>query len=91
MFYVYDKEPRTYFQEVSGVRIKRKVYSVQYKNGYPFFTLFENGRWVTRSAKHYIPIDEEYKEITVCKLTEKECHESSFSWCISSCENKQLK
>lgn len=57
MFYVYVKEPETYFQEVSNIRTRKKVYSVQYKHGYPFFTFYENGRWVTRSAKYYIPVD----------------------------------
>lgn len=57
MFYVYSKEPENYFEEVSDARVKKKVYSVQYKNGYPFFTLYENGRWITRSAKYYVPVE----------------------------------
>jgi hypothetical protein len=56
MFYVYEKEPNSYFEEISNIRTKKLVYSVQYKRGYPFFTLFENGQWITRSAKHYLPV-----------------------------------
>lgn len=33
------------------------VYNIQYKRGYPFFMLYENGQWITRSAKYYVPID----------------------------------
>jgi len=58
MFYVYSKDPETHFQEVSNTRIKKKVYSVQYKHGYPFFTFYEDGRWVTRSAKYYRPVED---------------------------------
>lgn len=50
MFYVYDKR--------LDDKIKKKVYAVQYKHGYPFFTLYENGRWITRSAKYYVPVEE---------------------------------
>lgn len=57
MFYVYNKEPETHFEEVTSNRIKKKVYSVQYKHGYPFFTFFEDGKWVTRSAKYYMPVE----------------------------------
>jgi hypothetical protein len=56
MFYVYEKKPDTYFEEVNNVRFKKLVYSVQYKHGYPFFTFYENGQWITRSAKHYEPV-----------------------------------
>lgn len=56
MFYVISKEPECICDEVSGNRMKKLVYSVQYKRGYPFFTFYENGQWITRSAKHYIPI-----------------------------------
>lgn len=37
------------------------VYGTKYKNGYPYFTLYKNGRWVTESAKYYVPV-EDYKE-----------------------------
>lgn len=57
MFYVRNKKPETYMEEVCGSRRKQKVYSVQYKNGYPFFTLCENGKWITRSAKYYEPVE----------------------------------
>lgn len=56
MFYVLSKKPESIFDEESDTRRIKTVYSIQYKNGYPFFTFYENGRWITRSAKHYIPI-----------------------------------
>jgi len=58
MFYVKSKNPESIFDEVSGARMKKRVYSVQYKNGYPFFTFYENGQWITRSAKYYVPVNE---------------------------------
>jgi hypothetical protein len=58
MFYVKSKEPESSCDEVSGTRIKKKVYAIQYKHGYPFFTFYENGLWITRSAKHYIPVSD---------------------------------
>jgi hypothetical protein len=57
MFYVYAKEPQSIFDEMSDVRMKKKVYAVQYKHGYPFFTFYENDKWVTRSAKYYVPAE----------------------------------
>ena len=57
MFYVYSKESETYCDEASNTRRKKKVFSVQYKNGYPFFTFYEDGKWVTRSAKYYEPVE----------------------------------
>jgi hypothetical protein len=57
MFYVKSKNPESIFDEESGMRIKKKVYSVQYKHGYPFFTFYEDGQWVTRSAKYYVPVE----------------------------------
>jgi hypothetical protein len=57
MFYVTSKKPESIFDEKSGMRNKKKVYSVQYKSGYPFFTFYENGQWITRSAKHYEPVE----------------------------------
>ena len=57
MFYVYVKKPETHFQEVTNTRTKKKVYAVQYKHGYPFFTFYEDGKWITRSAKSYIPVE----------------------------------
>lgn len=47
MFYVFEKD--------RDIKILKKVYSVQYKHGYPFFTFYEDGKWVTRSAKYYVP------------------------------------
>lgn len=57
MFYVKSKEPESIFDEESGMRMKKKVYAVQYKRGYPFFLLYENGQWITKSAKHYVPVN----------------------------------
>ena len=57
MFYVKSKNPETYFDKISGNRFKKKVYAVQYKHGYPFFTFYEDGKWITRSAKGYVPAD----------------------------------
>ena len=55
MFYVCNKEDKTKYDNMEdGIKIKR-VYAVQYKNGYPFFTFYENGQWITRSAKFFIP------------------------------------
>lgn len=34
---------------------QKSVYAVSYKKGYPFFTFYDNGQWITRSAKHYKP------------------------------------
>lgn len=59
MFYVYNKKPESRMEELTGSRIKKKVYAVQYKHGYPFFTFYEDGRWVTRSAKYYVPVEGE--------------------------------
>jgi len=55
MFYVYEKEPRNYCEEISNERTKILVYSVQYKKGYPYFTIYDKGQWITRSAKHFVP------------------------------------
>lgn len=52
MFKVYEKN------SVRGIPIIKLVYDIQYKNGYPFFTIYENGNWITRSAKYYIPCEE---------------------------------
>ncbi|MFC0903753.1 hypothetical protein ACFHWD_03495 [Clostridium sp. MT-14] len=49
MFYVYDKR--------DTIKENMKVYSVQYKHGYPFFTLYKNDQWITESAKYYVPIE----------------------------------
>jgi hypothetical protein len=57
MFYVYSKEPETSIDEAYHTRRKKKVYSVQYKHGYPFFTFYEDGKWITRSAKYYEPVE----------------------------------
>ena len=57
MFYVYSKKPESICDEVHNIRRKKKVYSVQYKHGYPFFTFYEDGIWVTRSAKYYEPAE----------------------------------
>lgn len=32
------------------------VYDVQYKNGYPYFLLYEDGQWITTSAKYFRPM-----------------------------------
>jgi len=56
MFYVKNKKPESCCDEVLGTRTKKIVYSVQYKHGYPFFTFYENGQWITRSAKYYEPV-----------------------------------
>jgi hypothetical protein len=48
MFEVYEKKSNT----------KKTVYGVHYKKGYPFFTFYENGQWISRSAKHYMPVEE---------------------------------
>jgi len=53
MFEVYDKRLKQQYN--MEVRKKIIVYSVQYKNGYPYFTFYEDGQWITRSAKYYIP------------------------------------
>ena len=58
MFYVRDKELKSYIDGISDSRFKKKVYAVQYKHGYPFFTFYEDGKWVTRSAKYYVPVEE---------------------------------
>jgi len=59
MFYVYNKNPSSFYEENKNIRVeKKKVYAVSYKNGYPFFTFYEDGKWITRSAKHYIPVEE---------------------------------
>jgi hypothetical protein len=56
MFYVVNKKPNSIFEQVTGDRLPpQKVYAVQYKKGYPFFLLYENGQWITKSAKYYIP------------------------------------
>lgn len=57
MFYVYSKKLESYCDGISGTRMKKKVYAVQYKHGYPFFTFYEDDRWVTRSAKYYEPVE----------------------------------
>lgn len=32
------------------------VYDISYdKSGYPLFLVYENGKWLRRSAKHYMP------------------------------------
>lgn len=57
MFYVRDKELESYIDGISDSRFKKRVYAVQYKHGYPFFTFYEEGKWVTRSSKYYVPIE----------------------------------
>jgi len=56
MFYVKSKKPESCCDEVAGTRTKKRVYDIQYKRGYPFFTFYENGQWITRSAKYYEPV-----------------------------------
>jgi len=56
MFYVKSKKPESYCDKISDTKIIKIVYAVQYKHGYPFFTFYENGQWITRSAKHYEPV-----------------------------------
>ena len=34
-----------------------EVAGVQYKSGYPFFTIYENNQWITKSAKSFIPLE----------------------------------
>jgi hypothetical protein len=37
------------------------VFSITYKNGYPYFLIYKDNQWITRSAKHFRPLnDEEY-------------------------------
>ena len=59
MFEVYDKRDENYIERINNIIIfkKKTVYSIQYKNGYPFFTFYEDGQWITRSAKYYIPVE----------------------------------
>lgn len=54
MFYVKEKKNNDNNEKPQV----KAVYGVQYKHGYPFFTFYEDGIWVTRSAKHYTPIEE---------------------------------
>jgi hypothetical protein len=56
MFYVQNKKQDTLLKEPVGVISKKIVYAVQYKHGFPFFTFYENGQWITRSAKYYEPV-----------------------------------
>ena len=57
MFYVINKKPKSIFEQVTGDRLPPKEdYAVQYKKGYPFFLFYENGQWITRSAKYYEPV-----------------------------------
>ena len=59
MFEVYKKNPTTLTEKELGTKFKKmKVYAVHSKNGYPFFTFYEDKQWVTRSAKNYIPCKE---------------------------------
>jgi hypothetical protein len=48
MFYVFEKD--------KDLKVRRTVYNIQYKNGYPFFIIYQNGKWIIRSAKYYVPI-----------------------------------
>lgn len=33
-----------------------EVYDITYDNaGYPHFLIFEDGQWIIRSAKHFVP------------------------------------
>lgn len=48
MFYVFEKD--------KDPKVKITVYDIQYKNGYPFFLIYQHGQWITRSAKYYVPI-----------------------------------
>ena len=57
MFYVSSKDPESYMDEITGNRRRLKVYAVQYKHGYPFFTFYEDNKWITRSAKYYVPVE----------------------------------
>jgi hypothetical protein len=50
MFFVYEKNSKDIMKKII-------IYDIQYKRGYPFFTFYKNGQWVTRSAKHYIPCE----------------------------------
>ena len=53
MFYVYEKRSKDNNEKLQV----KTVYGVQYKYGYPFFTFYEDGVWVTRSAKYYVPVE----------------------------------
>lgn len=53
MFYVYEKRSKDNNEKLQV----KTVYGVQYKYGYPFFTFYEDGVWVTRRAKYYVPVE----------------------------------
>ena len=54
MFYVKEKSNTDNNENAT----LKTVYGVQYKHGYPFFTFYEDGIWITRSAKYYMPAEE---------------------------------
>lgn len=68
MFYVHERSKDN--NEKPQVKT---VYGVQYKHGYPFFTFYEDGIWVTRSAKHYVPVANENEKLNK-KLVELQLH-----------------
>lgn len=49
MFYVYMKSDTE--------RKKYPVYQVWHKRGYPFFTIYKDGAWIVKSAKYFVPIE----------------------------------
>jgi len=61
MFEVYEKGLK--YNEDMEIRKKIRVYATQYKNGYPYFTMYEDGQWITRSAKYYIAVIDDEKEM----------------------------
>ena len=61
MFEVYNKRVKQTYDKNNRKIIT--VYGIRYKNGYPYFTIYEDGQWITRSAKWFMPvIIEEEKE-----------------------------
>lgn len=34
------------------------VYGTHYKKGYPYFTIFKDNQWITKSAKHFVALEE---------------------------------
>jgi hypothetical protein len=55
MPYIKSKLPEDECDELSNARTRYQVFGTQYKHGYPFFTIYKDGVWVTVSAKHFEP------------------------------------
>lgn len=61
LFHIVDGEPcilkdDIYYRIEEPFQQIYEVFDVTHKNGYPHFTIFKDGEWITKSAKYFMPV-----------------------------------